>query len=458
MIESQLTWKFSRAFWIANVVELFERAAYYGMFIALVIFLTEYVGFSDIEAGWIGGVFASLLYFGPIFNGALADHIGFRKALLMAFAFLTTGYFFLGAVPTKLVSLLSLFFIMIGGSFVKPVIAATVAKTTDQLNRARGYSLFYQMVNIGSFAGKTIAKPLRTELGLEYINYYAALMALIALLIVFIFYHGIPASKEMKNWREILGGFKQVIRNVRFMILILIVAGFWLIQGQLYATIPKYTLRMVGTQAAPEWYANVNPLIVILLVIPITHIFRKFSSITSIGIALAIIPVSAFCISLSPLLEKIIGLNVTLFGLLKLHPITVMMILGISLQGLAECFLSPRYYEFASKQAPAGQEGLYLGYAHLHTFFAWLFGFILSGYLLDVYCPDPSKFLNSEQLYSYQNSGVALRSLLTPEQFQQWYGQAHYIWYYFAGIGVAVFILAIIYRWRIDYLDRKKQS
>jgi dipeptide/tripeptide permease len=240
------------------------------------------------------------------------------------------------------------------------------------------------------------------------------------------------------------------------MMLILIVAGFWLIQGQLYATIPKYTLRMVGTQAAPEWYANVNPLIVIFLVIPITHIFRKLRAITSIGIALALIPISAFCIAMSPLLEEIIGLNLTVFGLFKLHSITVMMILGISLQGLAECFLSPRYYEFASKQAPAGQEGLYLGYAHLHTFFAWLFGFILSGYLLDAYCPDPSKFLNSEQLFRYQQLGVDLRSLLRPEQFQQWYGQAHYIWYSFAGIGLAVFALAIIYRWRIDYLDREK--
>jgi dipeptide/tripeptide permease len=186
MMAPQLTWKFSRAFWIANTVELFERAAYYGMFIALVIFLTEIVVFSDIEAGWIGGIFAALLYFAPIFSGALADHIGFRKALLMAFASLTAGYFLLAPVPTKIVSFFALFFIIIGGSFVKPVIAASVAKTTDQLNRARGYSLFYQMVNIGSFAGKTIAKPLRRELGLEYINYYAALTAFIAFLIIFL--------------------------------------------------------------------------------------------------------------------------------------------------------------------------------------------------------------------------------------------------------------------------------
>jgi hypothetical protein len=30
-------------------------------------------------------------------------------------------------------------------------------------------------------------------------------------------------------------------------------------------------------------------------------------------------------------------------------------------------------------QAPKGREGLYLGYAHMNTFFAWLFGFVFAG-------------------------------------------------------------------------------
>ncbi|MEJ2537708.1 MAG: MFS transporter, partial [Calditrichia bacterium] len=285
MSEGQLTWKFPKTFWIANVIELFERASYYGMFIALVIFLTDIVGFTDIEAGWIGGAFAALLYLGPIFNGALADKMGFRNALVVAFLVLAIGYAMLGALPFKAFSIISLLLVVIGGSFVKPVIAGTVAKTTDDINRARGYSLFYQMVNIGSFSGKTIAKPLRTELGLEYINYYAAIVALIALVIVFFFYRNVDSTGEGKSIREILVEFKEVLTNFRFMLLILIVAGFWLIQGQLYATMPKYTLRLVGADAAPEWYANVNPLMVVLFVVPITHRVRKIRPISSIGIA-----------------------------------------------------------------------------------------------------------------------------------------------------------------------------
>jgi dipeptide/tripeptide permease len=458
MTEAQLTWKFPKVFWIANIIELFERAAYYGMFITLVVFLTDVVGFTDIEAGWIGGAFAALLYLGPIFNGALADKMGFRKALLLAFFLLSVGYALLGAIPLKFFSILSLLLIVVGGSFIKPVISGTVAKTTDDINRARGYSLFYQMVNIGSFSGKTFAKPLRTELGLEYINYYAAAISLVALIIVFFLYKGMQTSEKGKEFKEIINGFKEVLTNFRFMLLIFIVAGFWLIQGQLYATMPKYTLRLVGAHAAPEWYANVNPLMVVLFVVPITHMVRKLKAVDAIGISLAIIPLSALSISLSPVLERLTGETVDFFGLFHLHPITVMMIIGIALQGIAECFLSPRYYEFASKQAPKGLEGLYLGYAHIHTFFAWFFGFGLSGYLLDLYCPDPKKILAPNQLLQVEQYGVDPRSLLSPEQFDQYYGNAYYIWYYFAVIGIFAFLLLLLYRWVTNRIDNRLQE
>ena len=436
MSEGQLTWKFPRAFWFANLVELFERAAYYGMFIALTVYLTRNVGFTDIETGWVVAWFAALLYLAPIFTGAWADKMGFRRALILAFSLLTVGYILLGAFPHKLSAVLSLALILLGGSFVKPVISGTVAVTTDETNRARGYSLFYQMVNIGAFSGKTIAKPLRTELGLEYINFYAASMAFVALLIVIFFYKNIQTHGEGKSLREIWDGFKRVLTNLRFMLLIFIVAGFWTIQGQLYATMPKYTLRLVGEHAAPEWLANVNPLVVVLFVVPITHLVRKIRPVSSIGISLAIIPLSALSISLSPILQRITGQSVEFFGIFSLHPVTVMLVIGIALQGLAECFLSPRYYEFASKQAPRGEEGMYMGYAHIHTFFAWLFGFAISGYLLNAYCPDPKT--------------------LTPEQMVHAYDKAHYIWYYFAGIGAFAFFMLIIYRWFTDWLDRRK--
>ena len=49
------------------------------------------------------------------------------------------------------------------------------------------------------------------------------------------------------------------------------------------------------------------------------------------------------------------------------------------LQGLAESFISPRFLEFFSLQAPKGEEGMYLGFSHLHSFISSILGF---GFLL----------------------------------------------------------------------------
>jgi len=195
---------------------------------------------------------------------------------------------------------------------------------------------------------------------------------------------------------------------------------------QMYATMPKYVLRTVGEHASPEWIANVNPFVVMTMVMLVTHLMGKVRAITSILVGMFLMPLSAVAMASGALLQESTG-NVVSFILFSAHPITVMMIAGIAIQGLAECFISPRYLEFFSLQAPKGEEGLYLGFSHLHSFLSSVIGFGLSGYLLTAYCPDPAT--------------------LTPDQLPTAYASAHVIWYYFAAIGFASGIALIIYQW-----------
>jgi dipeptide/tripeptide permease len=453
-------WSFPPTFWYASAAELFERAAYYGMFIALGMYLTS-VGFTDIQGGYLAGCFSSILYLLPMFMGALADRIGFRRALILAFILLTLGYLMLGAFPSKLPVIASLIVIMLGGAMVKPVISGTAAKCSTEFNRARAFSIYYLVVNIGAFTGKTIARPLRVGfdvpftnvhlvLGLRYINYYAAAMAFCALVTVILLYRDVEKAGTAKSMRDVLGGLVKVVRNVRFMALIVIVAGFWTIQGQLYASMPKYMLRVVSPHAAPEWLANINPFVVVLCVVPITHLVRHFKPANSIGLALLIIPLSALSIALSPVLQASFGRQVPVFGL-TLHPITFMAIIGIALMGLAECFLSPKFMEFASKQAPPGEVGLYMGYQSLSSFFAWLFGWISAGYLLDAYCPDPAK-LPAAAYAQWQAATATQPSAVLPEQ----YAHAHYLWYAYAVVGATAFVALLVFKLITDHIDRQR--
>jgi len=428
--ERKNSWKFPEAFWTANIVELFERAAYYAVFIAITLYLSRVVGFTDIEAGWIGGIFAAGLYFLPPFTGAFADKIGFRKAIILAFSLLTIGYFTLGALPYKSTVPPSLVILMFGGSFIKSIITGTIAKTTTQETRARGYSIFYGMVNVGAFLGKTFAYPLRLEWGLISINYYAAFMTLLALVTVYFFYKNANVDGEGKSLNEVWKSFVRVVTNSRLLLLIIIVSGFWIIQHQLYATMPKYVLRTVGEHASPEWIANVNPFVVMLSVVFITNMMKKVRAVTSMSVGMFLMPVSALLMASSSLLESFTGQSVSIFGVFSAHPITVMMISGIVVQGLAECFISPRYLEYFSLQAPKGEEGLYLGFSHLHSFLSSILGFGISGYLLTAYAPDPTT--------------------LSPENLKTAYNNAYVIWYYFAAIGFTAAIALLLYRKFVD--------
>jgi dipeptide/tripeptide permease len=455
----KLGWHFPGTFWFANTAELFERAAFYGMFIALSLYLTRDIGFNDVEAGLVAAPFAGGIYVLPMFLGAMADLIGFRRALMLAFALLTAGYGVLGVagfleagtLACKLTAVGAMALVVLGGAIVKPVISATVAKCSDAAHRARAFSIFYGVVNIGAFTGKGVAASLRDNFGLAYINFYAAAMALFALVVVAAFYREVKAEGIGRPAREVLAGLLKVFKNFRFLALILIVAGFWTIQGQLYASMPKYILRLQGEGAKPEWLANINPLVVVLLVVPITHLVRRFRPENSIAIGLFIIPLSALSIALSPALEAWTGSAVNFTSSFSLHPITVMVIIGIALQGFAECFLSPKFLEYASNQAPKGEEGLYLGYQHLTTFFAWVFGFVLSGYLLDAYCPEPTGL--SEEIRAQYDAAIA-----TGGPLPEIYARAHYIWYVFAGIGLTAFCAIVVFKYVTRAIDRRRAA
>jgi MFS family permease len=402
--------------------------------------MTDIVGFTDIETGLIVGLFYGLLYLLPTFVGAYGDNIGFRKGLLIAFSLLTFGYFFLGVFTTKLPVIFFLTVLLVGASFIKPLITGTVAKTTNEKNRARGFSLFYWIVNIGAFSGKTFVPFIRQGLGLEYVNFFSAGMAFIALLFTFFFFDEPDETSGTKSIQDTIRALKGILEKPRLWVLTLIIAGFWLIQGQLYATMPKYVIRLLDEGAKPEWLANVNPGVVVLTVVIVTQMMKKQKAVTSMMVGMFLMPISALAMSMSQALESITGPAVSILGMFELHPLTVMMIIGIAIQGLAESFISPRFLEYFSFQAPKGEEGLYLGFSHIHSFISAIIGFGISGFLLTKYCPDPK----------------TLPVGISDIERASYYANAHYIWYYFVAIGIVSAISLLIFKLVTDRIDKKK--
>jgi dipeptide/tripeptide permease len=467
------TWRFPSTFWFANLMELCERAAYYGFFIVLTLYLTRIAGFTDTETGFVAGLFYGGVYLLPPFVGGISDRIGFRAGLILAFGLLAVGYFFLGVVSSKPMVILFLSMAMVGGSFIKPLITGTVAKTTNAANRARAYSLFYWVVNIGAFGGKTVVPWIRQGVGLEYVNFFSAAMAIVALAVALLIFKPTEAKEERKSAGEILASAGRILTNGRLMVLTLIVSGFWLIQMQMYSTMPKYVIRLMGEGAKPEWLANVNPLVVVLCVVLVTQLMKKRRAVTSIMVGMLIMPFSAAAMAFSTTLVQYSGVEVDVW-LTVLHPITVMMIVGIALQGLAECFISPRFLEYFSLQAPKGEEGTYLGFSHMHSALSALVGFFVSGFMLHAYCPNPTRLPLIDGLRNLVHlqtragdhvffqlprfADIAEISDLTAAQRDHFYSQAHHIWYYFIAVGFTAGVALFFFRLIVNRIDNKSGS
>src|ERR1700751_5844167 len=156
---------FTRPFWVANISEIFERISYYGAFASLAVYLQEKLNFSTQQTGTLTGIFGGLVWFLAIFGGAIADRLGFRRALAIAYLILAGSYFLLGslaapwlaqlrnAVPLVALVTFVLMLPALGVAMVKPSVVGTTARASNENVRSIGYSIYYTLVNIGGAAG-----------------------------------------------------------------------------------------------------------------------------------------------------------------------------------------------------------------------------------------------------------------------------------------------------------------
>jgi dipeptide/tripeptide permease len=206
--------KFPNAFWSANVTELFERAAYYSM----ASFVVIYLGQLGLGAYWpsnLNSVLWTIVYFLPILSGTIADQVGFRRSLLVAFVLLAAGYVLMGApvwfggatlspvvhkeftasaglVATVVVAIL---LIAMGGSVVKPCISGTMQKTAGA-RVTLGFAIFYMIINIGSLVGRAVAFVVRTGSSLPTTLTVVGICALVATLLILVVYRSVEAKTQ----------------------------------------------------------------------------------------------------------------------------------------------------------------------------------------------------------------------------------------------------------------------
>ena len=153
--------------------ELWERMSYYGMRGLLVLYMPIGVvgnpglGWSNIEANAIYGIYAGMVYFLALPGGWLADNLlGYQKAVLYGALIIMFGHFTL-AIPLEQTFILGLALVAIGSGLLKPNISSIVGQlyADNDERRDSGFTVFYMSINIGSMLGFAVCGYLGERIG-----------------------------------------------------------------------------------------------------------------------------------------------------------------------------------------------------------------------------------------------------------------------------------------------------
>lgn len=368
---------FDRPFWVANTSEIFERLSYYAVFSTLAVYLNQTLGLSSGQSATLSGIFGGAVWVMAIFGGALADRIGFRRALSSAYFILACAYFLIGSIgapwlapirsiiPLPILAGIILFLPALGVALVKPSVVGTTARASKENVRSIGYSIYYTMVNIGSTLGPFLAGWLHSRLPTTAVFLIAALSVLAMVLVVLVFFREPRADVEAPQARSLAQtarDFLTVAGNGRFMLFLLIFSGYWIVYWQQYLILPIYIVHYIDKNANTPLILITDPLIVITLTVAISAMTRRIRPFQAI--------------ILGTLLNAIAWLFVG--G----HPSVVMAVVSLAVIALGEIIQSPRYYEYVSRLAPPGQQGTYMGFAFLPIGIGSLAGGWFGGTLL----------------------------------------------------------------------------
>jgi len=370
---------FEPAFWVANISEIFERLAYYGAFSSLANYLHESLNLPVEQTGSLAGLFGGMVWFLAILGGAVADRLGFRRALSVAYLILACAYFLLGslgaawmapvrsAVPLLWLVAFVLVLPALGISMVKPSVVGTTARASRENVRSIGYSIYYTLVNIGGAAGPYIASWAHRHLGVENVFRISALSVLLMFFAVLLFFKEPRSSGEVQaaSLAETARNLFTVMTNPRFMVFLLIFSGYWIVYWQLFIILPIYVHGYIDQHADVELILITGPLTVISLQFLVTYLTKKIPAFQAITIGILI---------------SALGWLIVAF-----HPAVWAVVMSIFVIALGEIVLSPRYYEYISRLAPSGQQGTYMGFAFMPIGIGSLVGGWLGGRLMHHY-------------------------------------------------------------------------
>ncbi|PWB75591.1 transporter [candidate division GN15 bacterium] len=379
-----------RSYWMVNIMEILERLAYYGMRVVIPIYIAQAdeingLHFTQIQKGTIFAWWALVQSLVPMFTGGFADRYGYKKTIAVSLCISICGYILMGTQREFATFFAGCLVLALGTATFKPGVQGTMCQALAKSNSSIGWGIFYMMVNIGGFMGPPLAHFLY---GISWPAVFFGCAVILSLNFLMLLTY-----KEVSSGGEQRGGplsvlsttFIDFFGNIRLVVFVLIMAGFWLMFNVLFDVLPNFIVDWVdssrlvatlhipqfmlqlnsqrGPQLSQEWMINANSGLIILCVVFVSWMVSRMRRVSSI----------------------LMGVIVASFGMILAGYTTsgYLCLLGILVYSVGEMLSSPKMNEYLGVIAPEGRKGLYMGYANVPVAIGWFAEGYIGGWAYD---------------------------------------------------------------------------
>jgi dipeptide/tripeptide permease len=367
---------FPRTFWVANTVELLERWGWYGLFNVLAIYLTAStdtgaLGFTQEQKGMLMGTVTAMVYFLPVFTGAISDKFGYKKSLIIAFSLYFIGFLLMGKVSTYGAVFAAFAIVGVGAAIFKPIVSATISKTTTKQTAILGFGIFYMMVNFGALIGPVVSSKLR-EVNWNYVFYSSMFAVALNILLVLFMYKEPDRQKNTDPLGETLKkigiNIWTALKDWKFLIFLLLIVGFWTMYNQLFFTLPVFVEQWVDTSTLYKALYNFWPALAHFLGNEHGTINPEMLlNMDAFFIVLFQLVISSIVTKMKPVNAMITGFLIAAIGIALMFTFKnpMFIVLAILIFSIGEMTGSPTITAYIGMIASKDKKALYMGMSFL---------------------------------------------------------------------------------------------
>lgn len=367
-------------------MEFFERGSYYGVMSVLSVYLIMNIsegglGFSKESVGVIKSTITPLLYLLPILSGAIADRYGYRKTLFFAFIVMSSGYFLTGLSSSYIMVFSSLLLMAVGAGFFKPLISGTIARETTKENSSLGFGIFYWSINLGAFLFPLVLIPYLKSFSYTYIFFMASAITGSLLLVNFFLFKEPKKPETGKSIGQVLKEMIFVLKDFRFLSMILIYSCFWILYFQMFDSVLWYLKEYLDMTPVNN---VVNSLLSNFMDNPTWKFEAEHVTVVNAGaIILLQLVISAIVRKTKALPTMIAGITIGTLGIvmLALSANAWVFVAGLFIFSIGEMTAHPKFIAYIGEIAPPDKKALFLGYSFLYGVIGSGIGGILGAFL-----------------------------------------------------------------------------